>query len=290
MPAADWFGREARQRIAAIAAIHAVIAPFRYRRRHWTADFVGESGPGRAGRRLRHLRFGKLKRVGARAIIAPIGVRQRRNPGLRFGTSRRPRGDLIPCGHGAHDIGLDHDVGRTADHEQVFDIVTAHQHQPAAAIHRGSVDHGQPRHPAPVGIGTQPVPRESPHQPGGKADQRQNRHECEEKCQSLHALSPANGVFFKSLFASRLRVEGGSKTVASRERSLYPALNVNSPRQKLPPHILITYESLEPKRLLAIPTPLISLVNAAFVAKMRTGPANRRSSGALFTQAILTRC
>jgi hypothetical protein len=107
-------------------------------------------------------------------------------------------------------------------------------------------------------------------------------------------LSPANGVFFKSLFSSSLCVEGGSKTVAKSriagERSLYPALNVNSPRQKLPPHILITYESLEPKRLLAIPTPLISLVNAAFVAKMRTVPGESALARDLFTPAILTRC
>jgi hypothetical protein len=112
-------------------------------------------------------------------------------------------------------------------------------------------------------------------------------------------LSPANGVFFKSLFSSSpvsssLGVEGGSKTVAKSriagERSPYPALNVNSPRQKLPPHILITYESLEPKRLLAIPTPLISLVNAAFVAKMRTVPGESALGRDMSTSAILTRC
>ena len=103
-------------------------------------------------------------------------------------------------------------------------------------------------------------------------------------------MSPANGVFFKSLFASSVCVEGGSKTVARGERSLYPALNVNFPRQKLPPHILITYESLEPKRLLAIPTPLISLVNAAFVAKMRTVPGESALARDMSTPAILTRC
>jgi hypothetical protein len=48
------------------------------------------------------------------------------------------------------------------------------------------------------------------------------------------------------------------------------ALFLNSTRQELPPRTLITHESAGPKRLLAVPTSIIPLVNAAFVAKMRT--------------------
>ena len=54
------------------------------------------------------------------------------------------------------------------------------------------------------------------------------------------------------------------------ERSLRSGPNLNSPRQKLPPAILITHKSAGPKRLLAVPIAMISLVNAAFVAKMRS--------------------
>jgi hypothetical protein len=110
---------------------------------------------------------------------------------------------LIPCGRRAHDIGFHDDIGRAADHQQMFDIVAPYQHQSAAAIDGGGVDHGQARHPSSIGVGTEPIAGESADQPGGDADQCQNRHECEEKCQCLHALSPANSVFFKSLVCRR---------------------------------------------------------------------------------------
>ena len=40
------------------------------------------------------------------------------------------------CGYGAHDVGLDHHVGRAADHQKVFDIVAPDQDQSAAARRR----------------------------------------------------------------------------------------------------------------------------------------------------------
>ena len=46
---------------------------------------------------------------------------------------------------GAHDIGFDHDVGRTADHQEMLDIVAADQDEPAASVDRCRVDHGEPR-------------------------------------------------------------------------------------------------------------------------------------------------
>jgi hypothetical protein len=54
---------------------------------------------------------------------------------------RRGRG----CGNGASaDIVLHHQVGRAADHDQVLDVVTAHQEQLAPGIDRCSLQHRQP--------------------------------------------------------------------------------------------------------------------------------------------------
>src|SRR6202171_1854458 len=81
----------------------------------------------------------------------------------------------------------------------MLDIVAPYQHQPPATIHGGGIDHCQARHPSAIGVGTEAVAGESANQPSGDADQGQNGQESEEKCQCLHALSPANSVFFRSL-------------------------------------------------------------------------------------------
>ena len=161
-----------------------------------------------------------------------------------------PRRHLIAPGHGAHDIGFHDDIGRAADHQQMFDVVAPHQHQPPAAVHGGGVDHRQPRHPAAIGVGAEAVAGESANQPGRDADQRQNGHECEEKCNCLHALSPANSVFFRLPFR-RTRIETTQQT--ANEARDWPNLLIphgNNCR----PAILITHESPGPKRLLAVPT------------------------------------
>ena len=43
---------------------------------------------------------------------------------------------------GADDILFHHDVAWAADHQQMLDIVAPHQHEAAASIDRGGVDHG----------------------------------------------------------------------------------------------------------------------------------------------------
>jgi len=58
----------------------------------------------------------------------------------------------------------------------MFDVVAADQHQAATAIHRRGVDHGQPRHSPRLG-GAEAAIGEPADQPGGDADQRQNRYE-----------------------------------------------------------------------------------------------------------------
>ena len=67
----------------------------------------------------------------------------------------------------------------------MFDIVAPDQNQTAAAIDGGSVDHGEPRHPAAAGIGAEPIAGEAAYQPGGGANQRQNGQKCEKKHQWL---------------------------------------------------------------------------------------------------------
>ena len=84
-------------------------------------------------------------------------------------------------------MGFDHDIGRTTDHDQMLDVIAPYQHQPAAAIHGGGIDHGQARHPAAICVGAKAIGGESANQPGGDADQRQHRHKCEEKGYCLHA-------------------------------------------------------------------------------------------------------
>jgi hypothetical protein len=129
-----------------------------------------------------------------RLVIAPAGgIGQRRNPGLHIGAGDgRPWRQLIAAGRPTHDIGLDDDIGGTADHQKMFDIVAPYQHETAATVHGGGIDDRQTRHSSTLGVGAKPVGGESADQPGHDADQRQDHHKREEKCKCLHALSPAN--------------------------------------------------------------------------------------------------
>jgi hypothetical protein len=140
-----------------------------------------------AGRRTSSAKEGRAGRGGGSgicgsAMIEPVGPRIGRSHRRRSSRHRaaaqsaaavRPPTPaalrhLIARGHRAHDIGFHHDVGRAADHQQMFDIVAPHQHQPPAAIHGGGVDHGQPRHPSAIGVGAEAVAGESANQPGGE--------------------------------------------------------------------------------------------------------------------------
>ena len=48
------------------------------------------------------------------------------------------------CGRNGN-AAFDHDIGRTADQDQVFDIVAAHQHDAAPRVDGGCIQHGQTR-------------------------------------------------------------------------------------------------------------------------------------------------
>ena len=188
--------------VAAVVVSQGIGAPFGTWR---PAGLVGKGRPRGARRRLGHRRFGVIERIGADGVgIAPAGgmIGKRCDPGLhvRIGTGDgRPRRQLISAGHGAHDIGFDDNVGRTADHQQMFDVVASDQHEPPSSVDRGGIDDSQTRHPPALGVGAEPVGGESADQPGHDADQRQNRHKREEECKCLHTLSPANRVLRASM-------------------------------------------------------------------------------------------
>jgi hypothetical protein len=79
-------------------------------------------------------------------------------------------------------------------------------------------------------------------------------------------LSPANSAFSGLSFVER----ESEATQQTEDEAFRLVLFLNSTRQELPPLSLITHESAGPKRLLAVRASIIMLVNAAFVAKMRT--------------------
>ena len=88
--------------------------------------------------------------VGNGAQLRALGNRLR--PELGNGSGRCYRGNRARRGNrlrlfGAfrQDPAFDDDVARAADHDQVLDIVAAHQHQAAAGIDGGGVQHLQAR-------------------------------------------------------------------------------------------------------------------------------------------------
>jgi hypothetical protein len=96
---------------------------------------------------------------------------------------------LIALRHASDDIGFDHHVGWSADHQEMFDVIAAHEHKPAAAIHRGSINHGKPRHPPAIRVSAHTASTESANQPGSGSDQRKNDDEGDEKPERLRHVT-----------------------------------------------------------------------------------------------------
>ncbi len=180
--------------------------------------------------------FGPRRFVGPAAGIGHRG-KARRLGGI--GTLRK----LVAAGRGAHDIGLDDDVGGTANHQEMLDIVTPDQHQAAPAIDRGGIDHGKPGHPAALGVGTEPA----------AGDRRTN-----------HAATPINA---RTTMNATMKVIGLPCILVpdkwrfsrahgqTRQPSACDAPNcdfLTSHGKFCRPQLLITYESLDPKRLLGL--------------------------------------
>jgi hypothetical protein len=49
---------------------------------------------------------------------------------------------------GAHNIWFDDEVGRSANHQKMFDVVAADQDQPAPSVNGGCVDYSESRLPS----------------------------------------------------------------------------------------------------------------------------------------------
>jgi hypothetical protein len=136
----------------------------------------------------------------------------------------------------------------------MLDIVTAHQHEPAAAVDRGGVDHREAGHAPAIGVASEAAGGESAHQPGGNADQGQNGYEDKNKRNVRHRVSPANTR------------STGSNVAPPPYRLDQSCLSCPS-RQDLPSaQFLITHESAEPKRLLGL---FGAAVNVFIMAELR---------------------
>src|SRR5262249_52759298 len=82
---------------------------------------------------------------------------QRYRPGNAF-NPRRCSADIACRRDCPNNVGLDDDVARTSDHQQVLDIVAPHQNEPAAAVDARVIDHRESRLP-PRGRGpSRPLP------------------------------------------------------------------------------------------------------------------------------------
>ncbi|MBW8903208.1 MAG: hypothetical protein JF566_04390, partial [Bradyrhizobium sp.] len=119
-------------------------------------------------------------------------------------------------------------------------------------------------HPAAIGVGADPVARESANEPGCHRDQRQNGHERKEKGHCLHA-GPRQITFF--IFVRRKLIRSGAIDCENFEKGADPLTRRGRSCRLIS---LITHESAGPKRLLAQSAGMNGLVNAGFVAKMRT--------------------
>jgi hypothetical protein len=138
-----------------------------------------------------------------------VRLAKRDRPWQRIGGSRLACGNCLARRGGAYDVGLDHDVARPADHQQVLDIVATDQDQPTPAVDGGCVDDGKPRLAPARGGGAQVSGAEAPHQPCGQSDQAEHHDEGEQESEAIlpfaeqeiqHMLLPApeGGWAFRS--------------------------------------------------------------------------------------------
>jgi hypothetical protein len=166
------------------------------RLRRWSCHLSPQIGRA-AGRRL-HLRLGLERPLPD--IFGNRNIRARTRAGLRL---QRPHGGVVERhrprqgvggaaargrrfagrGAGAHDVHLDHDVGRPADHQEMLDIVAADQDELAAGIDLGGVDDGQSRLAAARARRGEAIGPEPADQPRSRENEDENDDEGE---QELH--------------------------------------------------------------------------------------------------------
>ena len=86
--------------------------------------------------------------------------------------------------HGAHDILLDHHIGRPADHQQMLDIVAPDDDELPASIHRGRIDHGKPGLPPARRGSAEALCGVAAQSPGDEADEPEYDKEAKEDLQA----------------------------------------------------------------------------------------------------------
>src|SRR5262249_52371636 len=84
--------------------------------------------------------------------------------------------------NGAHDILFDDHVGRSANEDEMLDVVAANQDEAAASVDRSRIDHGQARLTPAAGRGAAaPRAAEPAIREGGKRDEAKNDDEREDE-------------------------------------------------------------------------------------------------------------
>jgi hypothetical protein len=93
------------------------------------------------------------------------------------------------------DVALDHDIGWSADQDQMLDVVATHQDKPAVAVDGGGVHDGEPRFAVPA-AGNEGSERQVAH----KLDDNENDDQQDKRCKrpqqccgitgARHAIQP----------------------------------------------------------------------------------------------------
>jgi hypothetical protein len=162
------------------------------RDRRRAANFIGKWSARRPLRDFRHWRLAVFEGICPGSLwLGPGGLRRKSWRRGQFSARGRTLRRLIALWHAPDDVGLDHHVGRSADHQEVLDIIAAHEHEPPASIHRGSINDRESRHSPAIRIRAHPASTESADQPSRGSDQRENDDEGDEKPERLrHVIVP----------------------------------------------------------------------------------------------------
>src|SRR5262249_56824106 len=90
----------------------------------------------------------------------------------------------------ADNIRLDHNVGRSANHQEMLDVVAPHQNKPAPIVDAGVIDHRKSRLPA-ARTGAEPTTAEPSHGPPNCADHAEYDEKRHEKAPARRQFRPA---------------------------------------------------------------------------------------------------
>jgi hypothetical protein len=119
-----------------------------------------------------------------------VAFPKRHRPRQRIGRGRRPRGGTFARRRrSSHDVRLDDDVARAADHEKVLDIVTAHQDKAASAINVGLIDYCQSRLAPPSRRISQTLAAEPAQKPKGQCEDAKDDNKGDQHLNRILALA-----------------------------------------------------------------------------------------------------